>query len=322
MDSDMSAVRLQLCEIGIAYAGVPAVADLSLSVEGGEILGLLGPNGSGKSTTLNAIAGVLDLSAGEIRINSITRDGDPDSYSRLVGLVPQEPAIYDELTISENLAFFGQLYGLGGVHLQRRMQEVLDRVRLSLNQRGRLETLSGGMRRRVNLACALLHDPSVLLLDEPTVALDPPSREALFETLESLRDDGRIVILTTHELVEAEQICDRVALLKRGQLIAQGRLSEFEVTERATLVGQLREALAEEIEQTVRNRLPEEVEFRIVGRRIRLQAPNGESLGQALATLYSEGVLLDSFRTPSAQLEAFFFDDPIPTGEGARCVAS
>lgn len=308
---------LTLHQLCLRYEAVTAVDRLSLHVEGGEILGLLGANGSGKSSTLNAIAGILDPASGEIRINSISRTEQPNDYAKLVGLVPQEFSLYEELSAWDNLQFFGRLYGLSGRNLTRRVEEVLEQVRLQDRSRCRLETLSGGMKRRVNLACAMIHDPVVLLLDEPTVALDPPSKECLFETLDNLRDEGRVIVLTTHDLPEAEQLCDRVAMLREGKLIASGRLSEFQVAEKSTLIGLLRESIAEQVEHAVRNRLSSDVEFRVIGRRIRLRAPDGEKLGMALASLYAEGVLLDSFRTPTAQLESFFCEEETPTHDAA-----
>jgi ABC-2 type transport system ATP-binding protein len=305
-----ASVRLQ--KVRIRYDRVTAIEDLSLEIPSGEIFGLLGPNGSGKSSILNAIAGIIDPVDGKIQIGSISRKENPFAYSGMVGLVPQEPALYEELSARDNLAFVGHLYGLSGRTLRKRIEELLDRFDLSHRGNDRLSTFSGGLFRRINLACALIHNPSVLLLDEPTVALDPPARELLFEILASLRDEGRVVIFTTHHLEEAEELCDRIGILRNGRLVTCGRLSEFQVTEQAIVLGQLREALADEVEHTVRNRLSKDVEFRIIGRRVRLKAPTGEQLGYALATLYSEGVIFDSFRTPSAQLEPYFFNEESP----------
>jgi ABC-2 type transport system ATP-binding protein len=203
----------------IRYGRAVAVDGLTLHVRRGEMFGLLGPNGSGKSSTLAAVAGALEPAAGSIRVEGIARHERSSEYARRVGVVPQEPALYEELTAADNLAFFGGLYGLGGGELRQRVAAVLGHVGLSELARRPVQTLSGGQRQRVNLGCALLHRPAVLLLDEPTVALDAAAREALFDLLVDLRDAGRAVLLTTHHLDEAERWCDRVGFLDRGRLV-------------------------------------------------------------------------------------------------------
>jgi ABC-2 type transport system ATP-binding protein len=177
---------------------------LCLEVAGGEIFGLLGPNGCGKSTTLSAVAGARTPDAGVIRVAGLRERDDPVGYRRRLGLVPQELAFYEDLSASENLTFFGRLYGLGGRVLRRRVEAALELVRLGGQARCSPRTFSGGMQRRLNLACALLHKPLLLLLDEPTVGLDVQSREAVFAALRELRDEGCAVVFTTHHLAEAE----------------------------------------------------------------------------------------------------------------------
>jgi ABC-2 type transport system ATP-binding protein len=217
---------LSLQEVTLRYGDTLAVDALSLEVRRGEIFGLLGPNGCGKSTTLAAVAGALPPAAGVLRIEGIEERADPLAYRRLVGLVPQELALYEELSAEDNLLFFGRLYGLHGGDLRRRVGQALDFVRLADRARHWVHTLSGGMQRRLNLACALLHEPPLLLLDEPTVGIDPPSREAIFASLRHLRDRGTALVFTTHYLEEAEQFCDRVAIMDRGRLVALGALAE------------------------------------------------------------------------------------------------
>lgn len=277
----------------IHYGPLPAVDGVTFDVMPGEIFGLLGPNGSGKSSTLSAVAGVLSAATGSVH-----------HFGRL-GYVPQEIALYEELTIRDNLRFFGQLHGLRGSHRRKAIESALHTVQLLGRAGDRVGDLSGGLQRRANLACALLHDPDVLLLDEPTTALDPASRDILYGTLDGLRKAGKAVLLTTHHLDEAEQWCDRVGVLQQGSLAALGRPGELfrEAHKRAVLLGQLRHDLAEHLEHAARAKLGRDVHFEVLGRSVRLEATTTERLGIALATLGGAGIDLESFRTPPACLD-------------------
>ena len=203
----MAPAVLSLDNVTLGYSGFVAVDSLCLEVFAGEVFGLLGPNGSGKSTTLSAIAGTLAPLAGEIRVRGLGKSSDSLSYRRQIGLVPQELALFDDFTADQHLLFFGQLYGLSGVRLHDRVAEVLDFVRLTEQAGRRVRTFSGGMRRKLNLGCALLHEPALLLLDEPTVGLDVQSREAIFDVLRVLRDAG-----CAHRLHHAPPRRSRAAL--------------------------------------------------------------------------------------------------------------
>jgi ABC-2 type transport system ATP-binding protein len=209
----MSGVVLSVESVTLRYGQRVAVENLSFTVAPGEILGLLGANGSGKSTTLSAVAGLLALAAGTIRLHGLCPRRDALEYRQHLGYVPQELALYEELSGQANLRFFGRMYGLGQRHLERRVAEVLDVVRLTDRQRDRVGTYSGGMQRRLNLACALLHRPALLLLDEPTVGLDHEARAAVFDCLEDLRASGTAIVYTTHHLDEAARLCDRRVVL-------------------------------------------------------------------------------------------------------------
>jgi ABC-2 type transport system ATP-binding protein len=201
------------------YGELCAVNDVSLSVARGEAFGLLGPNGAGKTTTILMLVGALQADAGQVAI-----DGQVDptraEVRRAVGVAPQALAIYDELTAAENLAFFGRLYGLRGAALAERVDWCLDFAGLSERRNDRASTYSGGMQRRLNLACALVHEPSVLFCDEPTVGVDPQSRNHVFESIERLRDEGTTLIYTTHYMEEAQRLCDRVAIMDGGRILA------------------------------------------------------------------------------------------------------
>ena len=299
-------VALSLVDIRVRYGCRIAVDGVSLDVHRGEIVGLLGPNGSGKSSVLAVAAGVLSPLDGRVRIAEIDRAIDPIGFAHKVGLVPQECGLYEELTAAENLLFFGKLYGLSGTDLRRRVARVLGRVRLTDRAMQRIDTFSGGMKQRLNLAVSLIHDPLVLLLDEPTAALDPASRDAFFADLTHLRDDGHAVLLSTHHLDEAELGCDRIAVLNQGKLMAcgaPGELLRCHALERPVLYGQLRTRPPKFLERAIRERLGPEVDLEVTGRRLRLTARTAESLGRALASLLAEGVQLEAYRTPAGSLE-------------------
>ena len=202
-----------------AYGQITAVDGISFEVPRGETFGLLGPNGAGKTTTIHMIVGALHPDAG-----SVVVDGEPDPTrpaARLkIGTAPQSLALYGDLTGEENLAFFGTLYGLSGPRLRERVAWALEFSGLESRRRQRAATYSGGMQRRLNLVCGLLHDPPVILLDEPTVGVDPQSRNQIFESIEALRKEGRTILYTTHYMEEAERLCDRVAIMDRGRILA------------------------------------------------------------------------------------------------------
>jgi len=203
---------------------VVAVDDVSFTVEPGQLLGLLGPNGAGKSTTVAMIAGLVTPDSGEVTIAGEPLAGDADVKKRLIGLVPQDLALYDELPAAANLRLFGALYGLAGLELEAAIGSALLLVGLTERAGDRVKTFSGGMKRRLNLAAGLLHDPAILLLDEPTVGVDPQSRNAIFENLEQLKQRGKALLYTTHYMEEAERMADRIVVMDRGRVLADDTL--------------------------------------------------------------------------------------------------
>ncbi len=214
-----------------------AVGDVSFTIEGGEIFGLLGPNGAGKTTTLNMLCGVLRPDAGRIEINGRDIWSHPKEVKRHLGVVPQEIALYEDLTARDNLRFWGSLYGLRGATLQRKIDQVLERVGLGARANDRPKTFSGGMKRRLNLCMGLLHDPKVLLLDEPTVGIDPQARLSIIEVVRAAAAAGTTVLYTTHYMEEAEDLCDRIAILDQGTILTCGDLASLQALagERETL---------------------------------------------------------------------------------------
>jgi ABC-2 type transport system ATP-binding protein len=207
-----------------AYDGRVAVDGVSFAIGRGEIVGVLGPNGAGKTTTVSMISGVLRPDAGEVLIDGKPLAGDTDPAKRRLGLVPQELALYDELTARQNLLFFGGLHAMERAALDRAIASSLALVGLTDRAGHKVATFSGGMKRRLNLAAGLLHDPQVLLLDEPTVGVDPQSRNAIFDNLEALRAAGKGLLYTTHYMEEAERLCDRIVVIDQGKVVAHDTL--------------------------------------------------------------------------------------------------
>ncbi len=216
----MSSDILIVNNLSKSYGENRAVQDISFSIPQGEIFGLLGPNGAGKSTTISMLSGLVPPTAGDISINGLDLLKNLAVSKKHIGLVPQEIALYPTLTAWDNLVFWGQIYGLHGAALRQRVGEVLELVSLTDRARESINHYSGGMKRRVNLAVGLLHRPEILFLDEPTVGMDPQSRNAIFESVETLNRTGLTVIYTTHYMEEAERLCHRVAIMDHGQFIA------------------------------------------------------------------------------------------------------
>ena len=206
------------------YGERPAVSDLSFSIGEGEIFSLLGPNGAGKTSTISMLSTLIAPSGGDATIagHSITRDAQ--AVRRAIGVVPQEIALYDDLTARENLIFWGQMQGLSGARLRQRIEAVLAQIGLADRAGQRVKTYSGGMKRRVNIGVGLLHEPRLLFMDEPTVGIDPQSRRAILDTVKDLNKQGMTVLYTTHYMEEAAELSHRIGIVDHGRMIALGTL--------------------------------------------------------------------------------------------------
>jgi ABC-2 type transport system ATP-binding protein len=215
---DRSLIRIE--RVSKHFGDLVAVDELSLEIMQGEVFGLLGPNGAGKSTIISMISGQQLPTSGSLTVAG--QQPTTRAAKRLIGVAPQAIALYEDLSALANLEFFGALYGMGRNELRSRTDEVLEFVGLTDRARDRVEKYSGGMKRRLNLAITLMHDPDILLLDEPTVGVDPQSRNRLFESVLSLQEQGKTIVYTTHYMEEAERLCDRVGILDRGRLLALG----------------------------------------------------------------------------------------------------
>ena len=200
-----------------------AVDNVSMKVARGELFGLLGPNGAGKSTLTKMLSGMINPTSGTIKVGGYNIRDDPMKVKESLGVVPQDIVLYDYMNARENLAFFGRLYGLSGSKLKNRIEELLKFTQLDEKAVKRhISTYSGGMKRRVNIAAALLHEPQVMLLDEPTAGLDPKNKLALWEIIQTLHKEGKTIVLTTHMMDEAEELCNIVAIMDKGKIIAVG----------------------------------------------------------------------------------------------------
>jgi ABC-2 type transport system ATP-binding protein len=209
---------LDVRELRKSFGSTVAVDGVSFVVEGGETFGLLGPNGAGKSTIIGMLTGAITPDGGSVQINGTASPTEAAARMQL-GVAPQSSAIYEELTAAENLTFFARLYQLSGAKLDGRVDWALDFAGLTERRKHRVKTFSGGMKRRLNLAVALVHDPQIIFLDEPTAGVDPQSRNHLFESIERLRAEGRTVVYTTHYMEEAQRLCDRVAIIDHGKIL-------------------------------------------------------------------------------------------------------
>ncbi len=218
---------LRITDVHKRFGRVVAVDGVSLRVGPGECVGLLGPNGAGKTTTMGMAVGLLRPDSGTVEIGEAGSPARAAGARALLGLCPQAIALYEQMTAEENLVLFGRLHGLGSGAAKARAGELLETVGLVDRAQGRVKTFSGGMQRRLNLAAALMHDPPVVLLDEPTAGVDPHSRNAIFDLVLGLRGRGKAVVYTTHYMEEAQRLCDRVAIIDKGRVLATGTVDEL-----------------------------------------------------------------------------------------------
>jgi ABC-2 type transport system ATP-binding protein len=218
---------IQVRSVSKTFGKIEAVCDVSFNINKGEIFGILGPNGAGKSTIVNILNTLVKPDKGDVIIDGVNINGDGDTIKLIMGVVPQEIALYEELTAYENLMFWGGLYNIPKTILRENANKTLDIVDLSYRKNDRIKTFSGGMKRRINIACSLLHNPKILVLDEPTVGVDPQNRNHIFEVIERLHDEGMTIIYTTHYMEEAERFCDKIAIMDVGHIIAFGTLKEL-----------------------------------------------------------------------------------------------
>ncbi len=218
---------LQVSHLTKAYGPIQAVNGISLCIERGECYALLGPNGAGKTTTINLLSGLLLPDSGQVSINGYNPVKDPLLVKASIGVIPQEIALYDELTARQNLHFWAGLYNISPAEIRRRADAALERIGLKDRADQPLHTFSGGMKRRINIAAAILHRPVILFMDEPTVGIDPQSRIHIYELIDELHREGMTILYTTHYMEEAEKLCDRIGIMDLGLLVAEGSLRQL-----------------------------------------------------------------------------------------------
>ena len=302
---------LEVRQLRKTFGDLVAVADVSFAVEAGDVFGLLGPNGAGKSTTMMMICGLLKADSGDVLLNGQKMQPGRHELKRLLGVVPQELAIYPELTARENLQFFSRLYGLSGARLKSRVDDALERTGLTNRADDVARNFSGGMKRRLNFGCALVHEPEILILDEPTVGVDPQSRSHLLDSVQQLAGDGVTIIYSSHYMEEVQEVCRRIAIIDHGQVIAVDAID--------TLLSRLSSVIRLRINGT-NVAIPERYavvataertghdEWTIEIDRGKLDA--GTTLNETLATLFkdlrSDGATLDSIETHEPNLERLF----------------
>jgi ABC-2 type transport system ATP-binding protein len=223
----MSAVAIHVNDLHKDFGEVYAVKGVSFDVNQGEIFSLLGPNGAGKSTTISILSCLLEPTSGEATVMDHSVRSDPMGVKQAIGVVPQEIALYPDLSARENLNFWGKMYGLGGSDLARRADDILEMVGLADRQRSRVDTFSGGMQRRLNIALSLMHEPKVVIMDEPTVGIDPQSRRHILDNVKRLNNEGMTVLYTTHYMEEAQELSDYIAIMDHGEIIASGTHEEL-----------------------------------------------------------------------------------------------
>ena len=298
---------LEVTELSKSFGELRAVNRVSFECGSGEIFGLLGPNGAGKTTTISMIAGLLPPDAGKVRVDGLDIGQQPADVKRRLGVVPQEIALYEDLTANENLDFWAGVYGLSGRELAVRRDELLQTVGLADRAKDRVREFSGGMKRRLNLALGLIHEPKLVLLDEPTVGIDPQARLNILAVVKELVAQGTSVLYTTHYLEEAETLCDRLAIMDEGSVLAMGSIDELkrELGEGSviTLTGVERlETVA-----TIADRTAGMSVIELAEERAMLAVADGAAgLGPALEALYGGGLAPAQVQIKEPNLEDLF----------------
>jgi len=221
---------IEIKKISRTFGEFKALNDVSLDIEKGTIFGLLGPNGAGKSTLIKVLSCQMRPTTGSAFISGLDVVSDKKDVLSIIGVVPQENSFYDELTVAENLRYFGSLYGVATIDIKKRSHRILEMLQLTEKGSSRASTLSGGMKTRLNIACALIHKPEVLILDEPSVGLDPVSRKALWDTIREVNREGTTILITTHYMEEADLLSDRILIMHKGNIVVEGTPDELKNT--------------------------------------------------------------------------------------------
>ena len=291
------------------YDDFTAVNGISFDIKEGEIFSLLGPNGAGKTTTISMLSTLYTPTSGDATIGGHSISKNPMAVKQVIGVVPQELALYEDLTARENLIFWGQMYGLSGKELNNRVDEVLEQIGLTDKARNRVKTYSGGMKRRVNIGVGLLHKPRLLFMDEPTVGIDPQSRRAILDTVKDLNKQGMTVLYTTHYMEEAAELSNRVGIIDHGELIALGTQDELtkQVGHTDTLILHIGENEdADALANSLKN-IPDVFEATTTDHEVSIITPQAENILASVVSKANErGIKIRSIDIREPNLEAVF----------------
>lgn len=298
---------LMVQQLRKSFGDREVVRGVSFSVEKGESFGLLGPNGAGKSTTISMICGLLSSDAGDVHVGGVSVKEDPLEAKRKIGVVPQDIALYPTMSARENLVFWGRMYGLTGAEAKRRAEDVLEIVGLTDRGKDAVGHFSGGMKRRINIGASLMHRPELLIMDEPTVGIDPQSRNHILETVKQLNEEGMTVIYTSHYMEEVEYLCNRLAIIDHGQVIASGTKNELcnRLTDGASIhltVEGLQQAHLQNVEALpgVQKAVASDNEVTVFAKEARLL------LGDVVSTMIAAGAQIVAVDVQEPNLETVF----------------
>ncbi|WP_226673519.1 ABC transporter ATP-binding protein [Rossellomorea aquimaris] len=299
---------LEVKELKKSYGKKEVVKNVSFTIEKGESFGLLGPNGAGKSTTISMICGLVPYDHGEVLVASQSVKQFPVLIKKKIGVVPQEIALYPTVSARDNLLFWGKMYGLTGAQAKKRVEEVLGIVGLKDRGKDRIETFSGGMKRRINIGAALMHEPELLIMDEPTVGIDPQSRNHILETVKALNEKGMTIIYTSHYMEEVEFLCNRVGIMDHGEVIALGTKAELCSRLAGSSFIQLKvESLSDAAMKILENTANVQITFQQEVGIIEVFAPNPqEAVATIITSAVQAGLKIESVEIKESNLETLF----------------
>ena len=303
------AAILEVTQLVKKYGDSTAVNGISFDIQEAEIFSLLGPNGAGKTTTISVLSTLYAPTSGDAIIGGYSVTRDPNAVRKLIGVVPQDLALYDDLTARENLTFWGQMYDLSGKELQKRIDQVLEQIGLKDHANQRIKTFSGGMKRRVNIGVGLLHQPRMLFMDEPTVGIDPQSRRAILDSVKDLNRQGMTVLYTTHYMEEAQELSNRVGIIDHGDLIALGTQAELtrQVGEYESLELKLGEMDAPEPLAKALRSLEGVIRADVIDHSVTIITPDAEQvLAPAVSIANGQNIRIHSVIIQEPNLEAVF----------------
>ncbi|MGD2245625.1 MAG: ABC transporter ATP-binding protein [Candidatus Aminicenantes bacterium] len=297
---------LDISHLTKTFDSLKAVDDISFNVSKGEIFGFLGPNGAGKTTTISMISGLLKPDSGKIQIDNMDLNTEIQKIKKIMGVVPQEMAFYEELSAKENLIFWGKLQGLGRKTLSDRMAYLVEKTGLTGRENEPLKKYSGGMKRRINLIIGLIHQPKVLLLDEPTIGIDVQTKLNVYELIREASERGTTIIYTTHNLSEAEELCHRIAIIDKGTILAQGTLEEL-----IQIVGEkdvvlFQGSFSTDLASQIITRFKDTEVLSISGEKIVLSVEASKNIPIILGEFFKAGLAVEDISIKQPNLESVF----------------